>query len=160
MPLDIATTIRFVGFYLFRGIIFLIFSCPFVGSLQAADFRWSVGFGQGNYEYSIDVNQYRFYISCPTEYGSVGAPSSIEFSVNGNYLKSFEIAVGGRKYLGPLETSSRVGANNFTELLDDLKKTNAVISFLNGRVTLPKSNANSVLPTYGKNGFACNLDGP
>jgi len=134
----------------------LILSC--ITSSYAAEGKWSDGFGQGDYEYSIEVKKYRLYISCPTENGNASASSYVEFSNGGKELKSFEISVGGRKYQGPFEASSRVGANNFTALLDDLKKSDAVVTFKDGSVTLPKSNAASVLPSYGKKGFACNLD--
>ena len=137
---------------------FFMFILPFMPSSYAADGKWSDGFGQGDYEYSIEVKKYRLYISCPTENGNASASSFVEFSDSGNELKSFEISVNGKKYQGPFEASSRVGANNFTALLDDLKKSDAVVSFKNGSVTLPKSNASSVLPSYGKKGFACNLD--
>ena len=131
---------------------------PFMASSYAADGKWSDGFGQGDLEYSIEVKKYRLYISCPTENGNASASSYVEFSDSGKEIKSFEISVGGKKYQGPFEASSRVGANNFTALLDDLKKSDAVVSFKDGSVTFPKSNAASVLPSYGKKGFACNLD--
>jgi hypothetical protein len=78
--------------------------------------------------------------------------------VNGKDLNSFEISVNGNKYSGPFETNSRVGANNYIELLDDLKKGDAVVTHKGGAVTFPRSNAVEIIPTYGKKGFACNLD--
>ena len=137
---------------------FLMYILPFMASSYAADGKWSDGFGQGDLEYSIEVKKYRLFISCPTENGNASASSYVEFSDSGKEIKSFEISVGGKKYQGPFEASSRVGANNFTALLDDLKKSDAVVSFKDGSVTFPKSNAASVLPSYGKKGFACNLD--
>ena len=137
---------------------FLMYILPFMASSYAADGKWSDGFGQGDLEYSIEVKKYRLYISCPTENGNASASSYVEFSDSGKEIKSFEISVGGKKYQGPFQASSRVGANNFTALLDDLKKSDAVVSFKDGSVTFPKSNAASVLPSYGKKGFACNLD--
>lgn len=130
----------------------------FIASSYAAEGKWSDGFGQGNYEYSIEVKKYSLYIGCPTENGNASASSYVEFRESGKELKSFEISVGGKKYQGPFEASSRVGANNFTALLDDLRKSDAVVTFKDGSVILPKSNASSVLPSYGKKGFACNLD--
>ena len=59
-------------------------------------------------------------------------------------------------YEGPFDADSRVGANNFTSLLEDLRKSDAVVK--NGRteITFPKSNVAKVVPIYGK-GLKCNI---
>jgi hypothetical protein len=124
----------------------------------AAEGKWTQGFGQGNLEYFVDAKKYRLYIGCPTQNGSADSPSSISVSENGNDLKKFELTANGNKYDGPIEATSRVGTNNFLALLDDLKKSDATLVIKGINVTFPKSNAATVLPTFGKKGFDCNLE--
>jgi len=119
---------------------------------------WSEGFGQGNLEYFIDVRGARLIIGCPTENGSATSNSSVSLVVQDKEISKFEITVKNIKYNGPFDAASRVGVDNFTSLLDSLKRGDAVVTYGKNSIIFPKSNAGKVLPTYGKKGFECNLN--
>lgn len=123
---------------------------------NAADGRWTEGFGQGDYEYFIDAQGMRLYIACPTQDGATSGVSLMSVA-SSQEVKNFTLKVGGTSFEGPFQADSRVGDNNFLALLQDLRKGNAVASYGGKTVTFPKSNAAQVLPVYGKKGFACNL---
>lgn len=137
--------------------ILLIAATMITNLSLAADGKWNEGFAQGDLEYSIEKNGLKIYIDCPTENGSSDRSSSLSVSFKGKDLAKFRIQVNGNTYEGPIETSSRVGANNFTSLLTDLKKSDAMIQ-VNGMEYLFSKSTAGVLPTYGKKGFACNLE--
>lgn len=126
---------------------------------QAAEGRWTEGFGQGNLEYFIDSRGWQLHISCPTKDGSADALSSVSLKhiASGREIKSFVMRVGGNEYQGPFAADSRVGTNNFTSLLQDLRRSDAVVTHTQGTLTFPKSNVAKVVPVYGKK-FECNVD--
>lgn len=125
---------------------------------QAAEGRWTKGFGQGNLEYFIDSKGWQLLIGCPTQDGSADSTSSVSLVDlrSDRQVKSFVIRVGGKEYQGPIEADSRVGANSFIGLLEDLRRGDAVVTHAKGSVTFPKSNVASVVPVYGKR-FPCNV---
>ncbi|OAI25418.1 hypothetical protein, partial [Methylomonas koyamae] len=127
-------------------------------SSSATGAQWSEGFGQGNLEYFIDKDGVRLYIACPTQDGSPDAQSGVSLyrlSDEANFEK-FAIDVNGHSYDGPFSADSRVGDNNFLSLLEDLRKSDAVVKFNGKVITFPKSNAANVLPIHGEK-FSCNL---
>lgn len=125
----------------------------------AAEGRWTQGFGQGNLEYFIDSRGWQFFIGCPTKDGSADALSgvSLHHIASGRQAKNFVIRVGGNEYRGPFAADSRVGTNNFISLLEDLRRTDAVVTHAQGTLTFPKSNVAQVVPVYGAK-FKCNVD--
>lgn len=125
---------------------------------DAAEGKWTEGFGQGDLEYSIESNGLKLNIDCPTENGSADRSSSMSASLKGKDLAKFQIQVNGNTYEGPIDTSSRVGTNNFIAMLADFKKADARVIAKGVDQTFGKSSAVSVLPTYGKKGFQCNLE--
>lgn len=122
--------------------------------------KWTEGYGQGNLEYFIDKQGFRLYIGCPTEDGSADSPSSVSLSVlsNNTEIVPFTITVNGTTYDAPFSADSRVGENNFISLLENLHKGNAVVTFGGTTISFPRSNAQEVIPLFGKNGFSCNLN--
>lgn len=127
-------------------------------ALSAAEGRWTQGFGQGNLEYFIDAQGVRLYIHCPTENGSADVASSVSLTgPDGREVTKFELRVGGNVYAGPFDADSRAGANNFTSLLGDLRRSDAVVSFGGKKVTFPKSNVAQVVPVFGSRNFSCNV---
>jgi hypothetical protein len=124
----------------------------------AREGAWTQGFGQGNLEYFIDAKGWRLYIGCPTQDGSADATSSVSLIAlaNDKSANKFSIRVGGNVYEGPFEADSRVGANNFTSLLEDLRKSDATVQYGRTQITFPKSNVAKVVPVYGK-GLKCNV---
>lgn len=126
----------------------------------AAEGRWTEGFGQGNLEYFIDKQGLRLYIGCPTEDGSADSPSSVSlYRINDDTnITKFTILVNGITYDAPFEADSRVGTNNFTSLLESLRKGNAIVKFGSKSITFPKSNAAKVVPVYDSKNFICNLN--
>lgn len=144
---------------MYRTILVTIGTILIFSNAFAAEGRWTEGFGQGNLEYFIDAQGMRLQISCPTQDGSADLPSSVslnKISTNTD-VDSFYIKVNGITYDAPFDAGSRVGMNNFTSLLDELRKGNAVVKTGKKSITFPKSNAAKVLPVYGKKGFSCNL---
>jgi hypothetical protein len=126
----------------------------------AAQGHWTEGYGQGNLEYFIDAQGFRLYIGCPTEDGSADAPSSVSLSAlsNGSEIDKFTITVNGTTYDAPFSADSRVGANNFLSLLENIRKGDATVRFSGAAISFPKSNAQKVIPVFGKKGFSCNLN--
>lgn len=127
-------------------------------SSLAGEGRWTEGFGQGNFEYLIDQKGVRLIIGCPTRDGSADAYSSVSLSraSDGRNLGRFTLSVGGLTFDGPFEADSRVGDNNFLELLKQLRRADATVKFQGKTIVFPKSNAAKVIPAFRK-GFACNL---
>ncbi|ATA53128.1 hypothetical protein CKY39_07820 [Variovorax boronicumulans] len=125
----------------------------------AAEGRWSQGFGQGNLEYFIDAQGMQLLIGCPTQEGSANAASSVILvsTASSQEVKKFTVKVGAHTFEGPFEADSRAGENNFIGLLNDLRKSDATVSYGGKTITFPKSNAAQILPVYGKKGFQCNL---
>jgi hypothetical protein len=125
----------------------------------AAEGRWTEGTGQGNLEYFIDKQGFTLYIGCPTQDGSADAYSSVSLNRKNDFssISSFKILVNGLEFDGPFEANSRVGTNNFLELLNSLRKSDATVKFSGKTITFPKSNASKVIPVSGKKGFECNL---
>lgn len=122
--------------------------------------KWTEGYGQGNLEYFIDKQGFRLYIGCPTEDGSADSPSSVSLSIlsNSSEIEQFTITVNGTTYDAPFSADSRVGENNFINLLENLHKGNAVVEFGETTISFPRSNAQDVIPLFGKKGFSCNLN--
>ena len=150
------TYIRMAHFALGALLAALALSAP---AAQAAEGRWTQGYGQGNLEYFIDTQGMRLFIGCPTQEGSADAASSVTLmsAASSQEVKKFTIKVGGHTFEGPFEADSRVGENNFVALLNDLRKGDAVVSYGGKTIAFPKSNAAQVLPASGKKGFQCNL---
>lgn len=137
--------------------ILCILLCTLSIPVLAAQGHWTEGYGQGNLEYFIDSQGYRLYIGCPTKDGSADASSSVTLSQvkNNASIQQFTISVNGHTFDGPFDAASRVGAQNFVALLDDLRKADAVVKFAGRSITFPKSDAAKVLPVQKK--MECNL---
>lgn len=142
-----------------KKIIVIILCASFCIPTLAAEGRWTEGFGQGNLEYFIDKQGLRLYIGCPTEDGSADSPSSASlYRINDNtFITKFTILVNGITYDAPFEAVSRVGINNFTSLLENLRKGNAIVKYESKSITFPRGNADKVTPVYGGKNFSCNL---
>ena len=121
--------------------------------------KWKEGYGQGNLEYFIDRSGMRLHIGCPTPNGSARASSSIRLVELDSYreVSGFVIEVGDASFRGPFEADSRVGENNFLYLLEQLRNSDAVVSYDGDTVVFPKANVASVVPIYGEQEFSCNL---
>jgi len=129
-----------------------------VSSAHAAQGLWTAEFGQGNFGYFMDQQGVRLYIGCPTENMPEAASDvSLQRVSDGKAIAHFTVLADGMTFEGPFDANSRVGANNFTALLDALRKTDAVVKFEGKSVSFPKSNAAKVLPKYGTKQFVCNL---
>jgi len=143
-----------------RACAAMVLALAAIGTTQAIarEGSWTAGFGQGNLEYFIDAKGWRLYIGCPTQDGSADASSSVELvSVIGDKKADrFLLRAGGNVYQGPFEANSRAGANIFTSLLEDLRKSDAVVEYGRTRITFPRSNVAKVVPIFGKN-LQCNL---
>lgn len=130
-----------------------------VFAASAAQGQWTQGAGQGDLEYYTDSQGMRLHIACPTQEGSADAASSVSLmsASSSQEVKKFTVKVGGHTFEGPFAADNRAGEDNFTALLDGLRKTDAVVSYAGKTLTFPKSNAAKVLPAFGKKGFSCNL---
>lgn len=142
---------------LFIGLICLIAFSSF-----AEQGKWVKGFGQGNLEYSINNASLQLRINCPTQKGSDTASSGLVLVANPSSgedqaIKSFKVEVNGNTYIGPFYTGSRVDDNNFISFLDDIRKTDAKVTFGKNVITFPVSNVASVVPTYKSKNFSCNI---
>ena len=69
---------------------------------------------------------------------------------------AFALTVKGITFDGPFDEDSRVGTNNFLELIKALRQSDATVKVGTKVVKFPKSNAAKVIPAYGKK-FECNL---
>lgn len=140
------------------AIAFSVFAAAATGAI-AKEGAWTEGFGQGNLEYFIDAKGWRLYIGCPTQNGSASNSSSVDLiSLSTSQSASqFTIRVGGNVYEGPFEANSRAGVRNFLSLLEDLRKSGAVVQYGSIKRTFPRSNVAKVVPVFGKN-LQCNLD--
>lgn len=141
-----------------RIITALLASAALTAPTFAVEGRWTEGFGQGNLEYFIDAQGLRLYIGCPTKDGSPDASSDVSLQRLSDHrnLGSFTLTVKGMTFDGPFDASSRVGSNNFLELLKALRQDDATVKVGTKVVKFPKSNAAKVIPAYGKK-FECNL---
>lgn len=121
--------------------------------------KWREGFGQGNLEYLIEGEGVTLLIGCPTQDGSADAKSSVSLfrSTNMQEISAFTVTADGLTFEGPFEADSRVGDNNFTALLEALHETNATVKFEGRTIIFPKSNAATVVPTFGSPNFSCNM---
>ena len=126
-------------------------------SAVAAEGKWTEGYGQGDLEYFIDQKGVRLFIGCPTDEGSADASSTVSLfqTRNDKEIQPFTIVAGGHTFHGPFHTGSRVDDNNFVALLENLRKTDAVVKAGNLTITFPKSNAAKVIPTGKK--IPCNF---
>jgi len=129
--------------------------------LEESSTKWVEGFAQGNFEYSINFNDHnvRLTINCPTEEGNSESHSDVAlYNIDtSNPISKFSINVNGVTCEGPFVANTRNGTNDFLSLLEALRENNAILNFNGVKVIIPKSNANKVLPIYGKK-FDCNLD--
>jgi hypothetical protein len=139
--------------------IALLLSSLLAGSAQAAEGRWTEGFGQGNLEYFIDLQGVRLYIGCLTPDGTPDTPSTVSLMKvsNSQEFAKFTIKAGGLEFDGPFAADSRAGSSSFMALLEALRKTDAVVKVGGKSLTFPKSNAAKVLPVYGTKKFQCNM---
>lgn len=137
----------------------IVLGIGITNSSLAAQGRWTEGFGQGNLEYFIDQEGYRFYIGCPTIDGSEDGKSSVSLTRTDSSLEvqKFTITVNGISYEGPFSTNSRVDDNNFVSLLEELRKSDAIITFNGKKIKYPKSNSAKVIPSPKGKKFPCNL---
>lgn len=141
-----------------RIITALLASAALTAPSFAAEGRWTEGFGQGNLEYFIDAQGLRLYIGCPTRNGSADAASSVSLQRLSDHrdFTTFALTVKGITFDGPFDADSRVGTNNFLELIKALRQSDATVKVGTKVVKFPKSNAAKVIPAYGKK-FECNL---
>ena len=140
-----------------KSTIFGLALCALCAPVLAAQGHWTEGYGQGTSEYFIDNQGYRLYIACPPQDPDSSNFASVVLSPlkNGADIQQFTISVNGHTFNGPIETGSRVGAQNFTALIDYLRKADAVVKFAGKSITFPKSDAAKVLPTQKK--LTCNI---
>lgn len=124
----------------------------------ATEGKWIKGYGQGNLEFFIDKGKARLYIGCPSDESNNGGDVNIMLFVNDKEVKSFKVQADGNTYAGPLSSFTRNGAGAVIELINNLRKTDAKVTYGSNVVTFPKSNVTAVLNTYmsGKLGCAFN----
>lgn len=130
-----------------------------LSNANAAEGKWTEGYGQGNLEYFIDNQGFQLHIDCPTKEGSAEAYSAVTLNQinSGKQIEKFTITVNGLSFDGPFEANSRVGTNNFLALVEGLRKGDAVVKINNKKIIFQKNNSLKILPAYGKK-FLCNLD--
>lgn len=140
-----------------KSTIFSLVLCALSAPVLAAQGHWTEGYGQGTSEYFIDNQGYRLYIACPPQDENSTSFASVVLSPvkNGQDVKQFTITVNGNTFDGPIETGSRVGAQNFVALIEGLRKTDAVVKFSGKSITFPRSDAAKILPTTKK--MTCNI---
>lgn len=135
--------------------VLLSFVCLMATAMEG---KWIKGYGQGNLEFFTDKGKARLYIGCPSEESNNGGYVNVMFSVDGREVKSFKVQADGNTFNGPLNSGTRGGSNDVIELINNLRKTDAKVTYGSNVVTFPKSNVTAVLNTYmsGKLGCAFN----
>lgn len=123
--------------------------------------RWSSGWGQGTSEYTAAVDENNsLYIAC-NDINAVTMTAKIAGKEYGSYgTQSFDLIVDGTRYPTPYETSSRIGANNFYQMWNQLRKAKTItLETQDGKtLALPTAEAANALPATGTPGFGCLME--
>lgn len=136
---------------------FAILLAALASPALAQDVRWSTGGGEGDLEYFIDQDSMRFFIACPTAKGQADLASAVTLHYNDmSEVEKFSVTVNGVTVEGPLSADSTASAGQFTALVENLRKADAVVRHGDTTLRLPRANAAEVLPAPGKD-FPCNL---
>ena len=112
---------------------------------NAAEGRWTQGFGQGNLEFFVDAQGMRLYLGCMTAEGSQSYVSLFP-AAGGADIAAFEVKVAGLKFSAPFETASRVGSQNYVALLEALRKAPATVTFQGRSIAFPSGGAAQAIP--------------
>lgn len=119
---------------------------------------WSSGWGQGVSEYVANTKYGDYlYIACDP-YSTVKMTLNIGEHSYGSYSdKDFSLIVDGQEVQTPYETGSRVGANNFYFLWENLRTAESIVALTSDgiHVELPTRGAAKELPEFPSEGFPC-----
>lgn len=124
---------------------------------QTAHAEWKGGFVQGNNEYISEKDDLRVIVWCPavddksTSYSKV----SLQRLSTMKKIGVFTMTVNGHTYNGPIDSSDRVGSDNFRSFMADIRKGDLVLKYALGTVVYPKSNAPKIIPVAIHN-IPCN----
>ncbi|MGY0652649.1 lipoprotein [Luteimonas sp. A537] len=134
-------------------------AAPISPSIPESVANWQGGFVQGDEEYIARVEGLSLRIYCPTDAGfNPDSPSVVALhrgSVDQEISGSIE--VNGASVDLPHEAMSNVGVENFTFMLRELRKGDALIRAEGKTIKLLKGNARAVLPDPDGSDFACNM---
>lgn len=137
-----------------------LFTCLQVFAFDEAG-RWSSGWAQGTSEYETKVNeQNKLYIAC-SDSNKVSMIATVNGKEFGSYSNiPFSLIVDGTQYDEPYKTESRVGANNFYDMWEKLRKANHIelLTSDGQKLTLPTQDAEKVLPSTNSKSFACQMN--
>lgn len=140
-----------------RGIVAgLLLSSPAL--LAASDGQWTASWAQGTSEYISQVdNKNGLNISC-----SDTDPVWMLATINGKEYgpsqpQAFDLIVDGTRYTTPYKTGSRLGANSFYRMWDQLRHAkNITVAAQDGQtLQLPTKGIQNALPATNSNEFGC-----
>ena len=117
--------------------------------VQAAEGRWTHGFGQGNHEFFVDQGNLRLYVSCLTSEDAASSITLLDIPT-GREVTQFKVKVGQQTWDGPVQGGSRVGADNYFSLLEALRKGPATVSFAGKTVAFSATGAAQAIPAGRK----------
>jgi hypothetical protein len=123
--------------------------------------QWSSGWGQGVSEYTAVASKgNELYIACSDD-----APVTMTLTVTGveygsNSTNGFDLVIDGKEIQTPYNTSSRVGADNFSYAWIALRKAKKLQAKTSDgkELTLPTKGVAKALPASGVSEFNCKAD--
>jgi hypothetical protein len=140
-----------------------MFGC-FIASAQASfgpPNAWSSGWGQGVSEYVANNNDGDYlYIACDPS-----SPVTMSLNVGeesyGTYSdKDFSLIIDGQEIETPYFTGSRVHANNFYYVLEQMRTAETIVGLTSDgiQVELPTKGAAEALPVFPSENFPCRTE--
>lgn len=109
-----------------------------------------------SHEYFMRHDGMIFYISCPIKKESLDPYASIMLFHNDyTEVKDFTISVGDKSYIGPHHAGDEYSANEFVNIINEVRTNDVNLSFEDRTLALPKSNIYGVIPPVSAKNFPC-----
>ncbi|NNT93704.1 hypothetical protein [Stutzerimonas nitrititolerans] len=108
------------------------------------------------HEFFIRHDGMIFYISCPVKKESLDPYASIMLFHNDyTEVKDFTISSGNRLFHGPHHAGNEYGANEFFEIINEIRSNDVNLAFDGQILALPQSNVSTVIPPVSARSFPC-----
>ena len=128
-------------------------------ALQAG--QWTTGWGQGTSEYIAEVDTKNgLNIAC-NDINPVRMMATVNGKEYGSFAsQSFNLVVDGVRYSTPYETNSRLGANNFAQMWNQLRQAKTItLETQDGQtLALPTAGVADALPATNSREFGCVME--
>lgn len=140
-------------------LLYLLMSFSVATAVTAGE--WSTGWGQGTSEYIAEVDAKNgLNIAC-NDVEPVKMMATVNGKQYGSYAsESFDLIIDGFRYSTPYETGSRLGANNFSSMWNELRqaKTITLVTEDGQTLSLPTTGAADALPATNSREYDCIME--